>query len=158
MCIPAVVSDQDLDPSLINNLDSAEAYHALQDSPLPTVVVFTTVMDCVPCISLFPKLIRAAEHLDGMVPVATVDCEQHRTLCSKAGVRSMPYIQLLPARKQKNPYTNAWQKLPVEYSGPMSARGMVDAALAMLPDRFVSQVWTSMLPAVHNVHHQVSSQ
>ncbi len=145
------------DPTtLISVIDSPESLHALQDSLLPTIIVYTTVIDCAPCISLFPKLIRGAEYLNGMVDVATVDCEQQRALCAKAGVRTMPYIHMLPARKQKNPYTGEWQKLPVEYTGALTARDIVDTALAMLPEEYVlSQVRCSVcwfLCMLHVLH------
>jgi hypothetical protein len=45
-----------------------------------------------------------------------------------------PTLKIYPVEKTFNPYTKKSAKLPTDYNGPRTAKGMVDTVLAGMPD------------------------
>mmetsp|Transcript_51418 Transcript_51418/g.122422 ORF Transcript_51418/g.122422 Transcript_51418/m.122422 type:complete len:694 (+) Transcript_51418:49-2130(+) len=89
---------------------------------------------CGHCKQLAPIYEKVAKNLNGMVKVAAVDCDENKALATKLGVRGYPSIKVFPVEKSFNPYTKKHAKVPTDYAGPRTAKGMVDSVLALLPD------------------------
>jgi len=91
---------------------------------------------CGHCKQLAPTYEKVAKNLNGLVKVGAVDCDHkdNAALCSKAGVRGYPTLKIYPVEKSFNPYTKKSAKMPSDYNGPRSAKGMVDMVLGGMPD------------------------
>jgi len=91
---------------------------------------------CGHCKQLAPTYEKVAKNLNGLVKVGAVDCdaEDNKALCGKVGVRGYPTLKIYPVEKSFNPYTKKRAKLPTDYNGPRSAKGMVENVLAGMPD------------------------
>lgn len=91
---------------------------------------------CGHCKQLAPTYEKVAKNLNGLVRVGAVDCdaEDNKALCGKVGVRGYPTLKVYPVEKSFNPYTKKTAKLPTDYNGPRSAKGMVENVLAGMPD------------------------
>lgn len=77
---------------------------------------------CGHCKALVPEYVKAAKALKGIVKVAAVNADEHRSLGSQFGVKGFPTIKLFGANKQK----------PSDHKGGRTARAFADAALAEL--------------------------
>ncbi|CAG2107549.1 unnamed protein product [Medioppia subpectinata] len=77
---------------------------------------------CGHCKSLVPEYTKAANALKGVVKVGAVDADAHNSLGSRFGVKGFPTIKIFGANK----------KTPVDYSGPRSSGGLIDAAFKEL--------------------------
>jgi len=89
---------------------------------------------CGHCKQLAPQYEKVAKNLHGLVKVGAVNCDEEKQLCGQFGVRGFPTLKLFPVEKTYNPYTKKSGKLPSDYNGPRSAKGMVDTVLSQLPN------------------------
>ncbi|TPX72108.1 hypothetical protein SpCBS45565_g00488 [Spizellomyces sp. 'palustris'] len=82
---------------------------------------------CGHCQKLVPEYKKAAEKLKGLAKVVAVDCDdkQNQPLCSQYGVKGFPTIKIFPG---------GVKGLPQDYQGPRTAKGLVDAAIAKIPN------------------------
>ncbi|KDO29489.1 hypothetical protein SPRG_06029 [Saprolegnia parasitica CBS 223.65] len=74
---------------------------------------------CGHCKSLAPEWKKAAKALDGIVNVAAVDCDEHKSLAGQFGVQGFPTIKIFGDNK----------RAPVDYQGERSAKAIVDAGV-----------------------------
>ncbi|DBA00750.1 TPA: hypothetical protein N0F65_001221 [Lagenidium giganteum] len=75
---------------------------------------------CGHCKNLAPEWKKAAKALDGVVNVAAIDCDQHKSIASQFGVQGFPTIKIFGDDKSK----------PTDYQGERSAKAIVDAGIA----------------------------
>ena len=82
---------------------------------------------------------KAAKNLDGIVKFGAVNADTAKKTMQANGVSGYPTVKLyVPGTGQKNPYTGKWFKPAVDYTGPRSARGVVDFATTKLPSNVVA--------------------
>ncbi|EKX38962.1 hypothetical protein GUITHDRAFT_165054 [Guillardia theta CCMP2712] len=89
---------------------------------------------CGHCKQLAPQYEKVAKNLHGLIKVGAVNCDEDKQLCGKFGVRGFPTLKVFPVEKTYNPYTRKSAKLPSDYNGPRSAKGIVDTVLSQLPN------------------------
>lgn len=75
---------------------------------------------CGHCQQLKPEYIKLASALKGIVKVAAVNADDHKTLPGQYGVRGFPTIKIFGANKRS----------PIDYNGQRTAQAIADAALA----------------------------
>ncbi|KOO25095.1 disulfide isomerase [Chrysochromulina tobinii] len=81
---------------------------------------------------------KAAENLAGIVKFGAVNADESKKTVQAAGVQGYPSVKLyLPGSGSRNPYTGKFYKTPVDYSGPRTAKGVVEFATATLPSLVV---------------------
>jgi protein disulfide-isomerase A6 len=67
-----------------------------------------------------------------------VNADESKKTVQAAGVQGYPSVKLyLPGSGSRNPYTGKFYKTPVDYSGPRTAKGVVEFATATLPSLVV---------------------
>lgn len=66
-----------------------------------------------------PQYKKAASALKGVVKVGAVDCDEHKDLAGKFGVRGFPTIKVFSGKGE-----------PTEFNGDRSAKGIAEAGLA----------------------------
>ncbi|ORX82201.1 thioredoxin-like protein [Basidiobolus meristosporus CBS 931.73] len=91
---------------------------------------------CGYCQKLVPDYKKVAQNLKGLVKVAAVDCddEQNKPICATYGIQGFPTIKLFPSElKLDAKHPNKATKLPIDYTGPRSAKAMVDFAVSKIP-------------------------
>jgi protein disulfide-isomerase A6 len=77
---------------------------------------------------------KAATNLEGIVKFGAVNADTQKKTASAAGVQGFPSVKLyVPGSGQKNPYTGKFFKPALDYSGPRTAKGVVEFATASLP-------------------------
>ncbi len=54
------------------------------------------------------------------------------------GVQGYPTVRIFPPGAERNPYTGKVVKMGLDYQGPRSARGVVDAATKAIPSHVVA--------------------
>jgi protein disulfide-isomerase A6 len=91
----------------------------------PTMVMFSAPW-CGPCKNLAPHYHKAASTLDGIVKFANLDCDadMNKGLCAQYQIQGFPTLKLFPATKKR---------LPREYRGERTAKGLVEYAKETLP-------------------------
>ncbi|SNX87429.1 related to MPD1 - Disulfide isomerase related protein [Melanopsichium pennsylvanicum] len=91
----------------------------------PTLVAFTAPW-CGHCQNLVPDYLKVASQLDGVVKLASIDCDndKNKPLCSKYGIQGFPTLKLFPATKKR---------LPRDYQGPRSAKDIAAFMVDALP-------------------------
>ncbi len=89
---------------------------------------------CGHCKAFAPEYKKAAESLKGLVKVAAVDCDDHRDLCGRYGIKGFPTVKVFGSDKSKP---------PVDYNGQRKAGDLVDFSVAMITDKFVTQIGTN---------------
>ena len=80
---------------------------------------------CGHCKQLAPKWRQVAAKLKGVVNVGAVNCDEHKALCQRMGIRGYPTIKALRPRAGKN----GW----VEYSGARDAKAIADFGVSLIP-------------------------
>jgi len=81
---------------------------------------------------------KAATNLDGIVKFGALNSDTHKKTSQSQGVQGFPSVKLyVPGTGQKNPYTGKFFKPPIDYTGPRTARGVVEFATAKLPSLVV---------------------
>ena len=66
--------------------------------------------------------------------VGAVDCDQHKSIASKFGIRGYPTLKIFPVEKSYNPYQKKFSKIPIDYDGPRTSKAMVENVLAQMPN------------------------
>ncbi|KAJ3417073.1 protein disulfide isomerase (PDI) protein [Chytridiales sp. JEL 0842] len=85
---------------------------------------------CGHCKNLAPEYKKAAEKLKGLAKVVAVDCDVHKELCGQFGIQGFPTIKFFGR-----------DKVPQDYQGPRTAKGIVDYVIPKLPS-FVQAIGT----------------
>jgi protein disulfide-isomerase A6 len=80
---------------------------------------------CGHCQQLAPKWKQVAAKLKGVVNVGAVDCDAHKALCQRHGVKGYPTIKALTPRAG----ADGW----VEYQGQRGAKDIADFAVSLIP-------------------------
>ncbi|KAJ3193316.1 hypothetical protein HDU67_005168, partial [Dinochytrium kinnereticum] len=70
-----------------------------------------------------PEYKKAAEKLKGLAKVVAVDCDAHKELCGRYQIQGFPTLKMFGADK----------KNAVDYTGPRTAKGIVDAIIPKIP-------------------------
>mmetsp|Transcript_27938 Transcript_27938/g.73710 ORF Transcript_27938/g.73710 Transcript_27938/m.73710 type:complete len:642 (+) Transcript_27938:72-1997(+) len=86
------------------------------------------------CKQFAPQYEKVAANLQGLVKVGAVDCDKNKALAAKFGTRGFPTLKIFPVDKTYNPYQKKSAKLPQEYSGQRTAKGIVESVLRQLPN------------------------
>eukprot|EP00245_Coleochaete_scutata_P009141 TRINITY_DN294_c0_g2_i1.p1 TRINITY_DN294_c0_g2~~TRINITY_DN294_c0_g2_i1.p1 ORF type:complete len:471 (+),score=97.88 TRINITY_DN294_c0_g2_i1:89-1414(+) len=79
---------------------------------------------CGHCQRLKPDYAKAATATKGIVRFGAINCDEHQSIGSEYGVRGFPTLKLFGTNKKK----------PTDYQGARTAKGMSDAAIALLPN------------------------
>ncbi|KAL0035526.1 hypothetical protein WJX77_010582 [Trebouxia sp. C0004] len=110
------------------------------ESNLPAVVEFYAPW-CGHCKALAPQFQKVAENLQGIATVAAVDCDDqsNQPLCGEYNVQGFPTLKIFPASKPKAG-SKSKRKLPSDYNGPRTAKGIADALTAALPSTYISKL------------------
>ncbi|KAL0020067.1 hypothetical protein WJX79_001481 [Trebouxia sp. C0005] len=110
------------------------------ESDLPAVVEFYAPW-CGHCKALAPQFQKVAENLQGIATVAAVDCDDqsNQPLCGEYNVQGFPTLKIFPANKPKAG-SKSKRKLPSDYNGPRTAKGIADALTAALPSTQISKL------------------
>ncbi|KAI7692470.1 Protein disulfide-isomerase A6 [Sarcoptes scabiei] len=74
---------------------------------------------CGHCKNLIPEYQRAAKALQGFVKVGALNADEHKSFGSRYDVRGFPTIKIFGKNK----------KTPIDYQGPRTAQGLVEASL-----------------------------
>eukprot|EP00181_Compsopogon_caeruleus_P006683 CAMPEP_0184688260 /NCGR_PEP_ID=MMETSP0312-20130426/29144_1 /TAXON_ID=31354 /ORGANISM="Compsopogon coeruleus, Strain SAG 36.94" /LENGTH=436 /DNA_ID=CAMNT_0027145193 /DNA_START=134 /DNA_END=1444 /DNA_ORIENTATION=+ len=80
---------------------------------------------CGHCQQLAPKYIKAAEALKGLVRVGAVNCDDHKDIASKYGIRGFPTIKVFKGPPEK--------RATSDYQGERSVQAIVDSAKYHMP-------------------------
>ncbi len=88
---------------------------------------------------LLEPLKAVAQKLKGIVTVASVDCsiEDLKKICRGIMV---PSIKLFYGEKKKNPYTKQFYRESIDYKGPQTAKGLLNAASEMLSNEHITKI------------------
>ena len=106
-------------------LDSTNFKREVLDIEKPTMVAFTAPW-CGHCQKLVPDYTRVAAQLDGVVKMASIDCddEQNKPTCGRYGIQGFPTLKLFPPTKKR---------LPKDYQGPRAAKDIAAYMVDALP-------------------------
>lgn len=80
------------------------------------------------CKSLAPHYKKAATALKGVVKVGAVDCDEHKDLAGKFGVKGFPTIKIFTGKDS------------TDYSGERTAKGIAEAGLAQAKKKVKAQL------------------
>ncbi|KAL3148687.1 hypothetical protein ABBQ38_014102 [Trebouxia sp. C0009 RCD-2024] len=124
----------------VSQLTTRTFSKAVLDSDLPAIVEFYAPW-CGHCKSLAPHYQKVAENLQGIATVAAVDCDNadNQPLCGEYKVQGFPTLKIFPANKPKAS-AKSRKKLPNDYNGPRTAKGIADALTSALPASQISKV------------------
>eukprot|EP00966_Prymnesium_polylepis_P156216 3608943-Prymnesium_polylepis.1 len=81
---------------------------------------------------------KAAANLDGLVKFGAVNADAAKKTVQAAGVQGYPSVKVYLPEVTRNPYTGKVMKTVLDYSGPRTAKGVVDFATGKLPSKVVS--------------------
>ena len=111
--------------SKVHLVDTSNFKREVLDIEKPTLVAFTAPW-CGHCQKLVPDYSKVAAQLDGVVKLASVDCdaEKNKPLCGKYGIQGFPTLKLFPSTKKR---------LPKDYQGPRSAKEIAAFMVDALP-------------------------
>ncbi|EST07169.1 Thioredoxin domain protein [Kalmanozyma brasiliensis GHG001] len=111
--------------SKVTILDASNFKREVLDIEKPTMVAFTAPW-CGHCKNLVPDYTRVAAQLDGVVKLASIDCddEKNKPTCGKYGIQGFPTLKLFPSTKKR---------LPKDYQGPRSAKDIAAYMVDALP-------------------------
>ncbi|CBQ70130.1 related to MPD1-Disulfide isomerase related protein [Sporisorium reilianum SRZ2] len=111
--------------SKVHILDSTNFKREVLDIEKPTMVAFTAPW-CGHCQKLVPDYTRVAAQLDGVVKMASIDCddEQNKPTCGRYGIQGFPTLKLFPPTKKR---------LPKDYRGPRAAKDIAAYMVDALP-------------------------
>ncbi|TKY87995.1 hypothetical protein EX895_003091 [Sporisorium graminicola] len=106
-------------------VDSTNFKREVLDIEKPTMVAFTAPW-CGHCQKLVPDYTKVAAQLDGVVKMASIDCdeEKNKPTCGKYGIQGFPTLKLFPPTKKR---------LPKDYQGPRSAKDIAAYMVDALP-------------------------
>lgn len=80
-------------------------------------------------VQLAPQYKKAASALKGVVKVGAVDCDEHKDLAGKFGVRGFPTIKVFNGNGE-----------PTEFNGDRTAKGIAEAGLAEAKKKIKQQL------------------
>lgn len=111
--------------SKVTILDSSNFKREVLDIEKPTMVAFTAPW-CGHCQKLVPDYSKVAAQLDGVVKMASIDCDddKNKPTCGKYGIQGFPTLKLFPPTKKR---------LPKDYQGPRSAKDIAAYMVDALP-------------------------
>ncbi|KIW65848.1 protein disulfide-isomerase domain [Phialophora macrospora] len=109
---------------------NAKTYDSLIAQSNHTSIVEFYAPWCGHCKNLQPAYEKAAKSLAGLAKVAAVDCddEANKAFCGQMGVQGFPTLKIVkPGSKPGRPVVE-------DYTGPRSAKGIVDAVKDKIPN------------------------
>ena len=111
--------------SKVTLVDSSNFKREVLDIEKPTMVAFTAPW-CGHCQKLVPDYSKVAAQLDGVVKLASIDCDddKNKPVCGKYGIQGFPTLKLFPPTKKR---------LPKDYQGPRSAKDIAAYMVDSLP-------------------------
>ncbi|KAJ1036225.1 hypothetical protein NDA18_000090 [Ustilago nuda] len=111
--------------SKVTILDSANFKREVLDIEKPTMVAFTAPW-CGHCQNLVPDYSKVAAQLDGVVKLASIDCDddKNKPTCGRYGIQGFPTLKLFPPTKKR---------LPKDYQGPRIAKDIAAYMVDALP-------------------------
>lgn len=111
--------------SKVTILDSSNFKREVLDIEKPTMVAFTAPW-CGHCQKLVPDYTKVAAQLDGVVKLASIDCDddKNKPVCGKYGIQGFPTLKLFPPTKKR---------LPKDYQGARSAKDIAAYMVDSLP-------------------------
>lgn len=111
--------------SKVTLLDASNFKREVLDIEKPTMVAFTAPW-CGHCQKLVPDYSKVAAQLDGVVKMASIDCDddKNKPTCGKYGIQGFPTLKLFPPTKKR---------LPKDYQGPRSAKDIAAYMVDALP-------------------------
>jgi len=80
---------------------------------------------------------KAAANLDGLVKFGAVNADAAKKTVQAAGVQGYPAVKVYLPEASRNPYTGKVMKTVLDYSGPRTAKGVVEFATNKLPSGVV---------------------
>lgn len=106
-------------------VDASNFKREVLDIEKPTMVAFTAPW-CGHCQKLVPDYSKVAAQLDGVVKLASIDCDddKNKPLCGRYGIQGFPTLKLFPPTKKR---------LPKDYQGPRSAKDIAAYMVDALP-------------------------
>lgn len=111
--------------SKVTVVDASNFKREVLDIEKPTMVAFTAPW-CGHCQKLVPDYSKVAAQLDGVVKLASIDCDddKNKPVCGKYGIQGFPTLKLFPPTKKR---------LPKDYQGPRSAKDIAAYMVDALP-------------------------
>lgn len=111
--------------SKVTIIDASNFKREVLDIEKPTMVAFTAPW-CGHCQKLVPDYTRVAAQLDGIVKLASIDCDEdkNKPTCGKYGIQGFPTLKLFPPTKKR---------LPKDYQGPRTAKDIAAYMVDALP-------------------------
>ncbi|KAJ1026290.1 hypothetical protein NDA16_002377 [Ustilago loliicola] len=111
--------------SKVTILDSSNFKREVLDIEKPTMVAFTAPW-CGHCQKLVPDYSKVAAQLDGVVKLASIDCDddKNKPTCGRYGIQGFPTLKLFPPTKKR---------LPKDYQGPRTAKDIAAYMVDALP-------------------------
>ena len=88
-----------------------------------------------------PHYKTVAQKLKGIATIGAVDCDDsaNKKFCAAQGIKGYPTVKLYEGDKLKNPYTGVYYKEATDVPGQHSAKGLHDAATAMLSSAHITK-------------------
>lgn len=111
--------------SKVTIVDSSNFKREVLDIEKPTMVAFTAPW-CGHCQKLVPDYSKVAAQLDGVVKLASIDCDddKNKPTCGRYGIQGFPTLKLFPPTKKR---------LPKDYQGPRTAKDIAAYMVDALP-------------------------
>jgi len=79
--------------------------------------------------------------LKGLIQVAAVNCDEHKGLAQNFGIKGFPTIKVFGAELEQDPSNpERMVKLPIDYNGARSAKGIVEFALSQLHSKYITKL------------------
>eukprot|EP00003_Mantamonas_plastica_P008804 TRINITY_DN1783_c0_g1_i3.p1 TRINITY_DN1783_c0_g1~~TRINITY_DN1783_c0_g1_i3.p1 ORF type:complete len:749 (+),score=264.27 TRINITY_DN1783_c0_g1_i3:113-2359(+) len=88
---------------------------------------------CGHCKNLVPVWEKVATNLKGIVKIAAIDADKHRSIAGQFGIQGFPTIKMFGADKRKTA-SGTFYKSPTDYNGGRDARSIVSYATSQLPN------------------------
>jgi protein disulfide-isomerase A6 len=125
------------DSPLIQLEDSTFEHEVVKDDAHLWVVEYYADW-CGHCKQFAKGFQKAAVNLDGLVKFGAVNADNSKKTTQAAGVQGYPSVKLyVPGTGGRNPYTGKSFKPALDYSGPRTAKGVVEFATASMPSEVV---------------------
>ena len=93
---------------------------------------------CGHCKAFAKGYAKAAANLEGLVKFGAVNADSAKKTTQAAGVQGYPSVKVFLPEVSRNPYTGKIMKTSLDYSGPRTAKGVVDFVTNKMPSKVVA--------------------